>query len=427
MLTTSRRVAQGWPLVLALFVATTAVEAFGFGQIYRFLPLYLQELGTPNALVPRWTGLLTATTFLLGLPLVPFWGVWADKYSRKLVIIRSAYVEALVFTTVGLSQNRYQLAGALLLIGFQLGNSGVMLSALRAATPVDRVGFATGILGAAPALGFALGPIFGGVLVDQLGWDLRYLFFLDGALSVATALMLTLGYREVRPANPPTGSAWRLAGRALRLVFTTRVTVGLLSVFLLVMLAQQIALPFFPLVVRRLHPDLVGLASTIGIVLGLATLAGTLLSPIAGLLGDRFGLRRALVASVLLAGVSLVLIQRASALPLLAVAALLFSASATAAASMIFALLAIRVPEDRRSTTLNLVYLPLYLAGIIGGSLGSILVQGGLDRPLLAGALLMLGAVVLALSPDLSVGRRSSGCGASRAEGGDEHEKERIR
>lgn len=397
MLTTSPRVAQGWPLVLMLFVATTAVEAFGFGHIYRFLPLYLHELGTPNALVPRWTGLLTASTFLLGLPLVPFWGVWADKYSRKLVIIRSAYVEALVFTTVGLSQNRYQLAGAVLLVGFQLGNSGVMLSALRAATPVDRVGFATGILGAAPALGFALGPILGGVLVDQLGWDLRYLFFLDGGLSIAMALLLTFGYREVRSANPPTAPAWRLAGRALRLVFTTRVTVGLLSVFLLLMLAQQIALPFFPLVVRRLHPDPVGLASTIGIVLGFATLAGTLLSPIAGLLGDRFGLRRALVASVLLAAVSLVLIQRASALPQLAVAALFFSASATAAASMIFALLAIRVPEDRRSTTLNLVYLPLYLAGIIGGSLGSILVQGGLDRPLLAGALLMLGALVLAL------------------------------
>jgi MFS transporter, DHA1 family, multidrug resistance protein len=282
-------------------------------------------------------------------------------------------------------------------VGFQLGNSGVMLSALRAATPLERVGFATGMLGAAPALGFALGPVLGGILVDQLGWDLRALFFLDGALSVGTALMLTFGYREVRPANPPTASAWRLAGRALKLVFTTRVTVGLLSVFLLAILAQQVALPFFPLVVRRLHPDPVGLASTIGFVLGLATLAGTLLSPIAGLLGDRFGLRRALVASVVLAAASLVLIQRSSAIPELAVASALFSASTTAAASMIFALLATRVPEDRRSTTLNLVYIPLYLAGIIGGSLGSILVQGGLDRPLLAGAVLMLGAVVLAL------------------------------
>lgn len=397
MLATTQRVPQGWRFVLSLFVITTAVESFGAGQFYRFAPLYLHELGTPNALVPRWTGLISATVFLFGLPLVPFWGVWADKYSRKLVIIRSAYVEAVVFTAVGLSQNRYQLAAAILLVGFQLGNSGVMLSALRAATPPDRVGFATGILGAAPALGLALGPILGGILVDQLGWDLRALFFLDGALSVGTALMLTFGYQEVRPANPPTAPAWILAGRALKLVFTTRVTVSLLSVFLLLILAQQIALPFFPLVVRRLHPDQVGLATTIGFVFGFATLAGTLLSPLAGLLGDRFGLRQALVASALLAAVSLVLIQESTAIPELAAASLLFSASTTAAASMIFALLATRVPEDRRSTTLNLVYIPLYLAGITGGGLGAILVQGGLDRPLLAGALLMLGAVVVAV------------------------------
>lgn len=383
--------------MLTLFVITTAVESFGVGQFYRFIPLYLHELGTPDALIPRWTAGLSAIAFLFGLPLVPFWGVWADKYSRKLVIIRSAYVEALVFTAVGLSQNRYHLAVAVLLVGFQLGNSGVMLSALRTATPLDRVGLATGILGAAPALGFALGPILGGVLVDQLGWDLRDLFVLDGVLSIATALLLTFGYREVRPANPPTAPAWLLAGRALQLVFTTRVTVGLLSVFLLVMLAQQLAVPFFPLVVRRLHPDAAGLASTIGFVLGFATLAGTLFSPVAGLVGDRFGLRRALVGSALLAAVSLVLIQRSASVPELALASLLFSAAATAAASIIFALLAIRVPEDRRSTTLNLVYLPLYLAGIVGGSLGSILVQSGLDRPLLAGALLMLGAVGLAL------------------------------
>ena len=388
---------QGWPLVLTLFAITSVVEAFGAGHFYRFIPLYLHQLGTPDSLIPKWTGLLTAAAFLFGLPLVPFWGVWADKYSRKLIIVRSAYVEAVVYAGVALSQNRYQLAAATILVGFQLGNSGVMLAALRAATPTRRVGFVTGLLGAAPAVGIALGPVFGGLLVDRAGWSIRDLFFLDAGLSISTALMLTVAYQEVRPKTPPTDSVVRLALRALRLVVTTRVTRSLLAVFLLVILAQQVALPFFPLVVRRLHPDAVGLATTIGFVFGFATLAGTLLSPLAGALGDRFGLRRALVVSALLSAVSLVLIQRSSTIPELAVASLLFSASTTAAASMIFALLATRVPEDRRSTTLNLVYLPLYLAGIIGGSLGSVLVVGGLDRPLLAGAVLMLGAVVLAL------------------------------
>ena len=65
------------------------------------------------------------------MPLVPLWGVWADKYSRKAVIIRSALVEAVVFAAVALSREPWQLALSMLLIGFQLGNTGVMLAAIR--------------------------------------------------------------------------------------------------------------------------------------------------------------------------------------------------------------------------------------------------------------------------------------------------------
>jgi hypothetical protein len=39
--------------------------------------------------------------------------------------------------------------------------------------------------------------------------------------------------------------------------------------------------------------------------------------------------------------------------------------------AMVFGLLAMQVPPDRRSATLNLVLLPLYVAGIIGPSLAA--------------------------------------------------------
>ena len=39
----------------------------------------------------------------MGAPLVPLWGVWADKYSRKAVIVRSALVEAVVFALAALA------------------------------------------------------------------------------------------------------------------------------------------------------------------------------------------------------------------------------------------------------------------------------------------------------------------------------------
>ena len=39
--------------------------------------------------------------------------------------------------------------------------------------------------------------------------------------------------------------------------------------------------------------------------------------------------------------------------------------------AMVFSLLATEVPPERRSATLNLVYLPLYVAGIIGPAMGA--------------------------------------------------------
>jgi MFS family permease len=38
---------------------------------------------------------------------------------------------------------------------------------------------------------------------------------------------------------------------------------------------------------------------------------------------------------------------------------------------MVFGLLALEVPPDRRSAVLNLVFLPLYVAGIVGPSLAA--------------------------------------------------------
>ena len=80
-------------------------------------------------------GLFNALIFVVGAPLVPLWGAWADKYSRKVVIVRSAVVEAVVFAAVALSREPWQLALSMLLIGLQLGNTGVMLAGIRDVTP----------------------------------------------------------------------------------------------------------------------------------------------------------------------------------------------------------------------------------------------------------------------------------------------------
>src|SRR5687768_10482588 len=133
----------GWKLLLALFCLTSIVEAYGVAQMFAFMPRYLEKLGVATADLPGWTGTLSSVAFLIGLPLVPLWGVWADKYSRKAVIVRSALVEAVVFLGVALAQTPTQLGVSIALAGFQLGNTGVMLAALREVVPLNRLGLTT--------------------------------------------------------------------------------------------------------------------------------------------------------------------------------------------------------------------------------------------------------------------------------------------
>src|SRR3979490_1057586 len=229
--TAPTRRASGWITLLVLFGIASTVEAFTVSHVFRFLPLYLATVHVPPAEVPSWTGYLSAAFFFFGLPLVPFWGVWSERYGRIPIIARSAFVEMVVFAGLWLAQNRWEAAFALLLVGFQLGNTGVMLTALRAVAPRGRVGFAISLFGVTPSLGFALGPTIGGWLLSQSVLSFHSLFARDAVMSLAAGTILLAFAREGKRPPPPSGSAARLALGALRTALTGRVTPILFWIF----------------------------------------------------------------------------------------------------------------------------------------------------------------------------------------------------
>ncbi len=388
---------SGWVTLLVLFGIASTVEAFTVSHVFRFMPLYLDTVHVPPAEVPAWTGYLNAAFFLFGLPLVPFWGVWSERYGRILIIARSAFVEMIVFGVLWLAQNRWEAAFGLFLVGFQLGNTGVMLTALHAATPVRRIGFAISLFGVTPPLGFALGPTVGGWLVDRGVVDLHSLFALDAVMSLAAGVILVAFAREGPRPPRPAGSAVQLALSAVRLTLTTRVTLIVFAIFGLAYFAQQLANPFLPLLVIRLNGGAAGAAGQIGIVFGASALLGALLSLLAGAAADRVGFRPLLTGACMLAAVSLAGLAVAPSLVWLTVGAVGLGAASATAISMVFALLATAVPEDRRATTLNLVLLPIYFASVLGGLIGAIIVRQGLDTVLWTGAALSLVAALLTL------------------------------
>ncbi len=392
--------AQDWHSLLLVYGIVSTIEALGIAQVFAFLPLRLREVGLPVAQIPAFTGLFTSLIFVFGIILVPFWGVWADKYSRRAVIVRSAVVEAVVFAGVALAEEPWQLAVSLLLVGLQLGNTGVMLAALRDVTPLHRVGTVTALFGATGPLGFAIGPVLGAIIIDGLGLPLVDVFWLGAILSLGSILLLLAGSREIRPPVIPEGSAVSLARRAIRGVMADPAVRRIFAIFGVSVLANQMSRPYLPLLVEDVNGGAANLASAIGLVTGTAALVGALISPLAGPLGDRVGFRRVLAGALLGAGVTLLLMPLAPAVAVLAGVAMVYAALQASTQAMVFGLVAVEVAPERRSATLNLVLLPLYVAGIIGPTIGAVAASvAGIAAPfIVAGVVFLAGGAVVAAS-----------------------------
>ena len=391
--------AQDWRALVAVFFVTSLVEGLGVSQIFALLPAYLSEMGVNGSDRLTFVGIFSSLIFVVGAPLVPLWGVWADKYSRKAVIVRSAIVEAVVFAAVALSREPWQLAASLLLIGLQLGNTGVMLAGIRDVTPRPRLGTTIALFGASGPLGFAIGPALAGLLIDGLHWSIAGVFAVSSVLSVATALLVAFGSREVRPEVVPQGRTLQLAFGAVRGVLGDPAVRRIFGIFAIAFLATQMARPYIPVLVEGIVGRGPGLASGIALVAGTAALLGAIVSPLGGAIGDRIGFRTVLVAALAGGGLALAGMPFAASLGTLALISVAFAACSSAVSAMVFGLLATEVPPERRSTTLNLVYLPLYAAGIVGPAAGSVIAGSvGASGPFLVGAAVFgLGALAVAL------------------------------
>jgi MFS family permease len=391
---------------VTVFWVTQLVESLGMSQVFALMPAHLHELGVADADRVAFVGVFNSLVFVFGLPLVPLWGVWADKVSRKAVIARSALVEAGVFTLAALAHAPWQMALALLLIGFQLGNTGVMLAGIRDVTPRKRLGTVIALFGAAGPVGAALGQLEAGVLIDGAGWSIAMVYGFAAVLSIGTAALVAFGTREIRPEVIPEGPVLRLAFGAVRGVLQDRAVRGLFLVYGVVFLANQVSRPYVPLLVEKLVGSGPGLASSIGLVVGVGSLIGALASPFAGVVADRIGFRPVLLGALALGGLASLAMPLVPGVPGLAVASLLLGAAVATTGAMIFSLLATEVPPERRSATLNLVYLPLYLAGIVGPAAGSaVAVAAGLPGPfVLGGTVFLIGAVAIARRRRVSSG-----------------------
>jgi DHA1 family tetracycline resistance protein-like MFS transporter len=164
--------------------------------------------------------------------------------------------------------------------------------------------------------------------------------------------------------------------------------------------------PYIPVLVEGLTGTGPGLASAIGLVAGTAALVGAMVSPVGGMLGDRIGFRPVLLVSLGGAGIVLLVMPYAPSVATMALVAVVLGAATSTVTAMVFGLLASEVPAERRSATLNLVYLPLYASGILGPAIGAgVAAVDGVRGPfLLGGVVFLAGALAILLRRGRSAG-----------------------
>lgn len=265
-----------------------------------FLPLYVAELGVSDpAAIARWSGLAYGATFFTAALTAPLWGRLADRYGRKLMLIRASLGMAVAMSLIGMADAPWQLVALRLLAGLLGGYASGSTILVAAQTPKAHLGWALGMLSAGIMAGNVAGPLIGGLLPPLIG--IRATFWLAGAVIFCAFLATCLLLKEAPPpkAQPRAHAAIRLSLRSgiLPLMLLT----GMLLIF-----ANMSIEPIITLYVAQFVPQADRIAPVAGVVMSAAALGSIISAAWLGKLADRVGHWPVLTGGLLAAALLLI-------------------------------------------------------------------------------------------------------------------------
>jgi len=408
---------------VTIYVLVQFSEIFGVSMIYAYLPLALEHASVPLASIASLSGLTIAGIFIVGAPQVPIWLAIAELRSRRLVIVRSGLIALVALIAFALAEEAWQLIGATLALGFWLGNTGVMLATIREVSPEHARTRSIALFSAAAPMGFALGPLLAGAMIDGLGLSLAAPIMVAALLNAALIVANIVAIPDVRPHYPPTGGVLEVARRGLREVFADRrIRAGYL-VLGLAIAGERMLRPVFPLRIAEvvIGPSITGIAEplaapgvagAVGLLSGLSALGGAIAAPLlATRLVPRIGVPRVMalgfVAAAVAAG-AMIVVSTAFGL---ALSNTLLAAASALLQAMVFTWLANSVTERRRTAALSLSLFPLYAGAVVGPLISSAVALTGTPRvgDALALTPVFLGSVLLLTFGILAVRRLPTG------------------
>ena len=370
--------------------ATSILITAANGGLGLLVQLFLKEQGASTFLISL-TASVNAAGVLLGSM---FWGSVADRFRRRaLLFITTVGVSVGILLLVFLPSAQVVLASTLVRTFMRTGLVAISLAVISAASAEARRGRNLSYVSASSSLGFALGSVGAGFVLEALGF--QWSFVLMTVAPLLGLLPLFFLPAEVKPKHAPQTPAWRVA-----------LSSGLTDLYVATFLRQMAIHGSFSLLF--VYMATLGIAPRyMGAVSALNTGTQVIGMLFFGRLADRIGRRRIFMLGFALSAITPVVFVLARGTLGMALAYITLGLSFSSLYIGSTAHIGDRVPKDRQGAMMGLYEMSRGGGGIIGPILAGILVpaMGYRGMFLTMAAIAGLGFLVLWLRR-LDMGRR---------------------
>jgi transporter, major facilitator family protein len=292
---------ETWKRTVYISLVCVFCIAFGVSQLAPILPLYFHDLGvqTPEAM-SLWSGLATGATYIIVCIAAPFWGRIADKRGRKITLIRSSFGMALCNILIAFQTTPEGVVLIRLIQGLVSGFYSASITLIASESPIERTGWALGLLASANLAGSLIGPLLGGYIADTVG--IRNDFIIVGIImSLAGLLAAVFIHEDFKPkANVEKLSISKLKEQIPEFNSVIALCVASFIYAICIMSLQPVISVYIKGIVPSDTENLAFIAGAVFSAMGIAQLMSS--SPL-GKLVDKIGPRKVLVISLIYVGI----------------------------------------------------------------------------------------------------------------------------